>query len=187
MNERLEKKLRKILSKAGLNEDKINELVDQVKEDKAEEVSENGDNPDGASVSPNENENVAPSGDEEDVSTDPMQEATPDVVPPTPPMETPQPSDVVPEDQAIPPTAPVPTIDPNQFAQLMTDYQEMKKANEGLLARVESLESALREAGVISGNSVLGDENPRVTPNSNTQMSNPMDDVLREINPRKYY
>lgn len=186
MNERLEKKLRKILSKAGLNEDKINELVDQVKEDKAEEVSENGDNPDGASVSLDENENVTPSGDEEDVTTDPMQEAASEVVTPTPPMETPQPSesDVVPPDQAIPS---VPTIDPNQLAQLMTDYQEMKKANEGLLARVESLESALRESGVISSNSVLGDENPRVTPNSNTQMSNPMDDVLREINPRKYY
>lgn len=184
MNERLEKKLRKILSKAGLNEDKINELVDQVKEDKAEEVSENGDNPDSASVSLDENENVTPSGDEEDVTTDPMQEAPSEVVPPTPPMETPQPSDVVPQDQAIPP---VPTTDPNQFAQLMTDYQEMKKANEGLLARVESLEYALKESGVISSNSVLGDENPRVTPNSNTQMSNPMDDVLREINPRKYY
>ena len=40
MNERLEKKIRKLLAKAGLSEDKVNDIVDDVNEEVAEGVGE---------------------------------------------------------------------------------------------------------------------------------------------------
>ena len=187
MNERLEKKIRKYLAKAGLSEDKVNDIVDDVNEEVAEGVGEENKG------NPAENASVPPvvEGEDEDGDTD--DEEGGDVVPPVVegdlPQETPSevPPVVNPEDDPTAIVPPTPTIDPNQFAQVVTDLEESNKAIQGLLARIDSLESALRDSGVITSQSAIGgNENPIVPPSGN-RVPNPMDDVLAQINPKRNY
>lgn len=196
MNERIAKKLKKLLAKAGLEEDKVDEVVEEVEAALAEEdVPEEGGNPEEAPLPPSEEEAV------EEVPEEVVEEAAAEEVPPSEEEAAPgdgniesaleelaaQEEGAVPPEGEVPPTPdqelpPVPQVDPNEVAQLAADFGEAKKTIEGLLARIDSLEEALKASGVISNDSKVGDETPRLTPNANQDNADAFDDVLAVIN-----
>lgn len=191
MNEKLAKKLKKILAKAGLDEDKIDEIVEEVVEATTEEevINEN-DNPD----------NVTPDQPSEETQVEETPAPTNEEVPPVqeevPPTDgnieqalqelAAQEQGEVPPTDAVPPTqeqAPVPpVVDPSATEELKASLREANKTIEGLTARIDSLEQALKAAGVITSESKLGDETPRITPNANQENVDVFDDVLATIN-----
>lgn len=188
-------KLAEILAALGLTDEQVNKIVGDVESTVSEEVAQEGGNP--------EEENPAPEETPEEPA--PEEEGAP--VPPTevPEPETDAPAGdgsiesvlaeaaaqedaaVPPEEQAVPPTPeqpPVPEVDPlAKIAELESTIEEYKKANDGLIARIDSLEQALKAAGVIDGNSAtVGDETPRVTPNASAGEESPLDDIIGVIN-----
>lgn len=84
----------------------------------------------------------------------------------------------------LPPAPPVVSVE--EFEALKADYEETKKALEGLKAANESLKEALTAAGVIDGSSAtaVGIDNPSAPGHSN--ISTTMDDILAEINRKGY-
>lgn len=209
MNEKLAKKLEKLLAKAGLDEDKIDEILSEVEEASAEESAPDGDNPDENQVPPSD-ENGANEPTEEGAGDVPPEGELP--IPPEPQGDVPpegdvptqegdgsigdalaqlaaQEGDVVPPqpEGEVPPTpdqAPAaPQFDPTVIEQLTSQLGEANKTIEALKTQVDSLYEALREAGVISGESKLGDETPRVTESASTDASaDAFDDILSVIN-----
>lgn len=195
MNEKLAKKLKKILAKAGLDEDKVDDIVDEVEVALTEEeVPED--------VNPEENEAQVPPSEEEGAPTPeeaqvpPESEPAPEEVPPT---EEPAPQETdgsieqalnqlaaeegaqTPEADVLPAPA-IPAIDPNEVAKLTKDLNEANKTIEGLVKRIDSLEDALKSAGVITSETKVGDETPRITPNANQDNADAFDDILDVIN-----
>lgn len=203
MNEKLAKKLAKILAKAGLDEDQVNNIISEVEEAVAEEVTPDGGNPDpNAQVPPSdENGNDVPPAPEGDVPPSevvppiPNEEVVPQdddgsidsalaqlaaqeqgVTPPTDVPPTPDPN------QGLPPTPPIPQVDPTKIEQLINDLGEANKTIEALSSRINSLEEALKSAGVITSNSALGDETPHITKNASADQVDAFDDILNVIN-----
>lgn len=198
MNEKLAKKLKKILAKAGLDEEKINSIVDAVEEAVTEEEAPEDVDPEEAEAEVSEEEVV----EEPDqvVEEAPVEEEAPneEVLPPQ--EEVAQENDgsieaalnelaaqegVAPNEAQVPgpeAEAPLPTIDPSEVQKLQNDLAEANKTIEGLVARIDSLEEALKGAGVITSNSKLGDENPRLTPNASANQEDAFDDILNVIN-----
>lgn len=197
MNERIAKKLKKLLAKAGLEEDKVDEVVEEVEAALAEEeVPEEEGNPEEAPLPPSEEEVV------EEVPEEVVEEAAPnEEVPPLEEEAAPgdgnieaalqelaaQEEGAVPPEGEVPPTPDqalpeVPQVDPSAIQQLQSDFAEAQKTIEGLLARIDSLEEALKASGVIANDSKVGDENPRLTPNANQDNADAFDDVLAAIN-----
>ena len=84
----------------------------------------------------------------------------------------------------LPPAPPVVSVE--EFEALKADFEEQKKALEGLKAANESLKEALTAAGVIDGSSAtaVGIDNPSAPGHSN--ISTTMDDILAEINRKDY-
>ena len=148
----------------------------------------------------------ATSVEEAPAEGNPTEEPIPEEVPPTTPTdeltETPSeaPSadlpaeEVAPEGEQVPPTEEVPPTEPTlpgpapapfdpteliaQVEEVSNANAELKKANEGLVARVQALEEALKNAGVIDGSSPateVGDTLPSAAP------QNPTDDVLGSV------
>lgn len=196
LNERLEKKLAKILTKAGLDEEKVNAIVDEVEEALTEEVAPEEGNPEEAPIPPSAEEIVAP----DQVEGDPA----PEEIPAPQEEETSAPTDgsiesalqelAAQEEAPVPPQPEVPVdpatqeplipqVDPNLVQELQTQLGEANKTIEGLVARIDSLEEALKGAGVITSSSALGDEKPRITPNANRENGDEaFDEVLAAIN-----
>ena len=136
----------------------------------------------------------APEGEEPVVPVEEPSAADPASVPPAEegapvvPPEVP----VAPEGEPVSPVpvTPGPEVPPvvslEEFNQVKSELEEQKKANEGLAARISSLEEALKSAGVIEGgaSTEVGRETP-VVPNPSA-VDTTMDDVLREINHKGY-
>ena len=118
------------------------------------------------------------------------------------PSDEPNPADVVPPEGDVPPVdvpvepepapAPIPPFDPAPLLEQITALQgaldEEKKANEGLSARVQALEEALKKAGVIDGSSPIaevGDGMPGAAPTNPTE--DVFSNVLAEINGKKTF
>lgn len=171
--------LRGILASLGLDDVAIESVVQQlsalaIQEAGTEENPENG----------NPVEEQVPADVPLVPPTDVVDEGGSDVPPNTelPPEENPAP---VEEIQQVPPTSdvpPVPPFDPTELIARLDEVvnvnEELKKANEGLLARVQALEEALKTAGVIEGNNTVtevGDSYPTAAPQS------PTDDVLGSV------
>lgn len=188
-NERLARKLAKLLVKVGLNEDKAAEIVDEVAVELAEEGSPEVNDP-----VPPEGDPIPPIPPEEEPSGDPIppepgpapieEEPEPEgePVPPLPP-EGAIPQEPTPELPPEVPQPPIPTIDPSIVEGLKGELEEQKKANEGLLARVDSLEQALKAAGILEGTpqSVGVESNPTLPDAPNGQGAI-LDEVLKQIN-----
>lgn len=196
LNERLEKKLKKILAKAGVKEDKIDEVVEEVEAATSEEeVPEEEPIPEETPLPPSEEEVVEPTPEEV------VEEAAPGEGEPIPEQVAPSDGNIeaalqelaaqeegAPTPEEIPPQEPtpdqlppVPQVDP-QVQELVAQLGEANKTIEGLVARIDSLEAALKESGIISGTSPLGDENPRITPNANANNEDAFDDIIATIN-----
>lgn len=135
MNEELKEKLKSVLADNGIDEgiqDKI--LVELEGEPKEEE-------PPVSDLPPVEEDK----GTEALAQDEPLPEEG--AVPPLEGEATEVPPELPPE---VPPTdvPPVPVFDKEAYDH---DMEELRKTNEALLARVDSLEEALRNAGVIEG------------------------------------
>ena len=194
-NEKLEKKLKKILAKAGLDEDKVDAIVDEVEGALVEEDVPEDVNPGEDAVPPSENEGEVPSEEEvvqeEAAPEEVVEEVAQEEVPPTDGnIEqalnelAAQEGEATPDAEVAPiPQEPiVPQIDPSEIQKLADDLGEANKTIQGLLARIDSLEEALKGAGVITSDSKVGDETPRITPNANSNNEDAFDDIIATIN-----
>lgn len=212
MKERLEKKLRKILAKEGLDEEQVDKIVAEVDDATTEEDVPEGANPEDAPNPEGEEEPVPPTPEEEEPVEEPAPEepvppapAPEEPVPPTPvppadgsiesvlenfnptPEEVPPEGQPAPEGQPVPPAAPAP--DP-VIEELKAQYEEQKKANEGLQARVDTLEKALRDAGILEGegtSAVVGVEQNIVPEDKKDDFSGTLDEVLTQVNNKNRY
>lgn len=189
--EKLIESMRKTLAELGLDEKTIDAAIEKAV---ADAQSEEDPQPSGDPVPPTEPTDElpvppVPPGEEapgEEPSPDPSAvdaqvEPEGDPIPPqeVPPVEEPTP-------------APVPPFDPTELIAKVDEVtqanEELKKANEGLLQRVASLEEALKAAGVIDGSSLaqsVGDENPAAAPQNPT--SDVFSDTLKELNGNKRF
>ena len=71
--------------------------------------------------------------------------------------------------------------------ELTAQLEEQKKANDGLIKRVESLEEALRVSGVLvdeNETTPVGDETPKAP--ANNPDDDPIDGILAQLNSHKY-
>ena len=138
----------------------------------------------------------------EEVPAEPVaEEIPPEVVEEAPvEAEVPAEEELLPPEEEVAPEAqieePQPIVPPELLAQLQDQagqinelngqIEELKKANEGLLARFESFSEALKQAGLIEGNIKpvdIGIHQPQAL--SNNPVDDPMDDVLARINSKR--
>lgn len=191
--DKLIEKLSEILAKLGLDEDAINGVIAELSDVAKEEAVEEDSAKDGDPTETTQDEAVPPLPPEEVVNEAPTEELNSDVpADEVPPVE----GEVPPESEQVPPVEPpapqVPPFDPteliNQVNDLGAKLEEQVKANEGLLARIGSLEEALKGAGVIDGESTaseVGDPNPSTAPGNPTE--DVFQDVLNDLNGRKRF
>lgn len=186
--DKLIESLRETLAKLGLDEGAIDAALEEaIAKAQAEENPGEGD-----PVPPTEPTEESPLPPEELVEEAPSESPSEEL-----PVEDAQ----VPTEEEVPPTEPVPPVEPapaippfdpteliGQVTTLQSQLEEAIKANEGLQARVQALEEALKTAGVIDGSNPtteVGDALPSAAP------QNPTDDVLgsvlSELNGRKRF
>lgn len=186
--EKLIESMRKTLAELGLDEKTIDAAIEKAVTDAQ---SEEDPQPSGDPVPPTDPTDglpvpPVPPGEEvpgEGQSPDPSAVENPvesegDPIPP---------QDVPPVGEPNTAPTPVPPFDPTELIAKVDEVtqanEELKKANDGLLQRVASLEEALKAAGVIDGNSLaqsVGDENPTTAPQNPT--TDVFSDTLRELN-----
>lgn len=193
--EKLLKKLRKLLGKAGLEEEKIESIVSEVQsedeetdsepvgekepvETSPEKPSETPETPSSESESkpeetPVEHEGGEGEGGEGEPSTPVVPTETPtDVVPPTEtPVEPTEPTE---------PVAPVEPVEPE--VDYKTMYEESQKVVDALTKRVDSMEDALKKANILRDEAEqVGLGNGSGTP-ANDAEGDPMSAVLSKLN-----
>lgn len=148
-------KLKSILKDNGVDEETAKAILAELEE--AEEAKPEEESPavplegepEGEAIDQGEQE--PEEGDAPAVEAAPLPEGEEAPIPePLPEGTTDVTADIASAPVPEPEPAPIPQPDPEK-EQLRTDLDELKKANEGLLARVDSLEEALRSAGVIEG------------------------------------
>lgn len=194
------KRLKKELSKLGLDEEKQKEILDIVNSDDAEDDDaeeiveeevekvepEEDASPEGEGEAPSEEpepvDPLAPESEEEPVEEPPVEDT------PLPEgMEEVDPNQIGNEVPPVNPDEPVPNPTPETPT---VDY-EARLAEQGELiaaqkARIDSLEQQLKAAGILTDASVTNqvgvDEN---TAPANDPIDDPVERVLREVN-RKY-
>lgn len=135
MNEELKEKLKLVLKDHGIDEETT---VDVLAELDAEPKGEGEEE----AVDTAQQEGVETTAPEEETTTEEAEVPPEDGQVAEPP--APQPA----EEQLPPQPEPQPGFDPTAYD---TKIEELQKANEGLISRIESLEDALRKAGVIEG------------------------------------
>lgn len=135
MNEELKEKLKLVLKDHGIDEETT---VDVLAELDAEPKGEGEEE----AVDPIQQEGVETTAPEEETTTEEAE------VPPAEGQVAEPPAPQPEEGQLPPPTEPQPGFD---LAAYDMKIEELQKANEGLISRIESLEDALRKAGVIEG------------------------------------
>lgn len=196
-------KLKETLKANGIDEEKIEKIIDDLEKEPAE-----------GEPTPNPNENPDPSQGEgepaegepapnpeeekpddenpsENNEGDPNEEGglPPDVeVPPTPnPEELPPdvpPSDVPPVEPTPVEVPPAPSFDPTE---LIEKVEEQGKTIEGLLARIDSLQDALKGAGILekADDENIGFENQGLPGTSSAGADSAMVSALNKLNNRR--
>ena len=167
MNEELKEKLKLVLQGNGIDEETalkvLAELDTQEEEPKAEEEGQSA--PEGQAV---KDEAVAM----EEPKDEEPNEVTPEETTPAP----------IPETQPVEETTPQPQVD---FADYDNKIEEQNKTIEALLARVESLEEALKGAGVLEGQvSPVGYHKPEAR--DKEPIGDGLDDFFSRVNRRKF-
>lgn len=166
-------KLKAILAEKGIDEEIQTEIL-------AELGGEPEGQPEGEAV-PNETEvQPTPEGEEGEPKENP--EVAPPVEEPSAPVEQPA--------EELPPEEPLPEADPladlkGQYDDLNGKYEESQKTIEALLARVDSLEEALRASGVIEGEKPVTYGVDKPTAPANDPIDDGLDDFFRKAN-RKF-
>lgn len=185
MDEKLEKKLKKLLSKAGIDETKIEEVIADLNdettvEDEVEETVSEVSNDAPIEETPTEpetpventtDEEVAVAEDEGEVA--PSDDAPESVEAMPTPEETEQP--LPPVEEVAPEVAPQPSELENKIA-------ELTKANDGLKAHLSALEDALKKAGILENETEISvgvDESS--TPSGEEDVAT-WDDTLNRLN-----
>ena len=164
-------KLKAILAEKGIDEEIQTEIL-------AELDGEPEGQPEGEAV-PDETEiNPTPEGEEGEPKKNP--EVAPPVDEPSAPVEP----------EELPPEEPLPEADPladlkGQLDDVTGKYEESQKTIEALLARVDSLEEALRASGVIEGEKPVTYGVHKPTAPANDPIDDGLDDFFRKAN-RKY-
>lgn len=197
-NEKLAQTLKEVLAKEGLEEDKVDAIVNEVEGKLAEEdVPEDANPEEEGATEPSEEEVAEPTQAPEEEPAAPTEGEVPpeeEVVPPGDgnieqalnELAAQEQGATAPEEEVVPPTPTQeqlpPPIDPSQLEQLTHDLGEANKTIEGLVARINSLEEALKSAGVITSDSKVGDETPRITPNASADQNDAFDDIINVIN-----
>lgn len=167
MNEELKEKLKLVLQGNGIDEETalkvLAELDTQEEEPKAEEEGQSA--PEGQAV---KDEAVAM----EEPKDEEPNEVTPEETTPAP----------IPETQPVEETTPQPQVD---FADYDNKIEEQNKTIEALLARVESLEEALKGAGVLEGQvSPVGYHKPEAR--DKEPIGDGLDDFFSRVNRKKF-
>ena len=167
MNEELKEKLKLVLQGNGIDEETalkvLAELDTQEEEPKAEEEGRSA--PEGQAVT------------DEAVAMEEPKDEEPNEV--TPEETTPAP---IPETQPVEETTPQPQVD---FADYDNKIEEQNKTIEALLARVESLEEALKGAGVLEGQvSPVGYHKPEAR--DKEPIGDGLDDFFSRVNRKKF-
>lgn len=167
MNEELKEKLKLVLQGNGIDEETalkvLAELDTQEEEPKAEEEGQSA--PEEQAV---KDEAVAM----EEPKDEEPNEVTPEETTPAP----------IPETQPVEETTPQPQVD---FADYDNKIEEQNKTIEALLARVESLEEALKGAGVLEGQvSPVGYHKPEAR--DKEPIGDGLDDFFSRVNRRKF-
>ena len=193
-------KLIAVLTELGVEEEKIDAAVAALSEEetpvdpegKSEEESPSSETPSEEEVAsgepevPVEEEEVVPS--QEEVPADSESVPLPPEEPqPVPPEEVPVEEEVLPVEEGEVPGLEEPQgVSLEEFVSVKTELEEQKKANEGLAARISSLEEALKAAGVIDGSveTNVGFDDPTAPGKSTVDTT--LDDVIREINHKGY-
>lgn len=166
-------KLKAILAEKGIDEEIQTEIL-------AELEGEPEGQPEGEAV-PNETE-VQPTPEGEEGEPKEETEVAPPVEEPPAPVEEPA--------EELPPEEPLPEADPladlkGQYDDLNGKYEESQKTIEALLARVDSLEEALRASGVIEGEKPVTYGVHKPTAPANDPIDDGLDDFFRKAN-RKF-
>lgn len=167
MNEELKEKLKLVLQGNGIDEETalkvLAELDTQEEEPKAEEEGQSA--PEEQAV---KDEAVAM----EEPKDEEPNEVTPEETTPAP----------IPETQPVEETTPQPQVD---FADYDNKIEEQNKTIEALLARVESLEEALKGAGVLEGQvSPVGYHKPEAR--DKEPIGDGLDDFFSRVNRKKF-
>lgn len=181
-----------ILANLGLDEASINGVVEQLSAIANEEVAVE-ENPVEGNPAEEQVEADVPPVSPEEVPNEDGSEVPPSADLPTDEVQASTEEVPVPPESEVPPVAPAAPFDPTEILgkidEVANENVELKKANEGLLARVQALEEALKNAGVIDSGSAtatqVGDALPSAAPQS------PTDDVfgsvLAELNGHKRF
>lgn len=195
-------KIRESLSASGIPADvvefTISDITAEEESKKPEEETSQGD-PTGNPEEGNPDDQSAENGNPEETPAEegtgepaPAAEPVVEEIPPVPEGALPpQPEEVPPTPEAA---APAPEAaagyDDTELRGLVQDLssqlEEEKKANAGLLARIDSLEEALKKGGYLddSGTTPVGDETPKAP--AQVPVDEPIDDILAQINSHKY-
>lgn len=185
-------KLLAILAEMGVEQEKLDAAVAALSEEEApvEPAEGEGEEPSTTDEPPVEEE-PAPA-EETPVEENPVDVPNPEEHPPV------EEEAVVPPEEELPPAAeeipaekpPVPELPPvvslEEFNQVKSELEELKKAHEGLKANYEAMFEALKSAGVVDGNQVsaVGQDEPSAPGRNNVDTT--MDDILAEINRKAY-
>lgn len=190
-------KLRETLSANGVDDETIAKVIADLEKTDDEDEKPNEDNKeDGTSAN-----DEPPAKDTDDVDNDdlppgsndgaPIEEGAtpPDAdLPPVPPTDDVPPAEEppVPPQEEVPPAPVPPAFNPDE---LIAKYEELKAANDGLLARVDSLEQALKDVGVLDKSDAeeVGIDDQRIPPSGSNGAVDAFDDALDFLNNRKHY
>lgn len=174
MNEELLNQLREVLKKNGVEEEKIEATLTELEGATEEEVPA------------------------DEVVEEPIEEPVDEVVDEMP--VEPVDEEAVVEEVATEPTEEVveePVVEEPQIEEEVKvrldeawgEIEELKKANDGLLARISALEEALANAGVIDKSLDTSNDLPgkSIEAPSNEDLGNPMDNFLARVRKDKRY
>ena len=165
-------KLKAILAEKGIDEEIQTEILAEL-DGKPEEQTEGEAVPSETEVQP------TPEGEE----GEPKEET--EVAPPVeePPVPVEEPAETL-EEEALPEADPLAELK-GQLDDVNGKYEEAQKTIEALLARVDSLEEALRASGVIEGEKPVSYGVDKPTAPANDPIDDGLDDFFRKAN-RKY-
>lgn len=177
-----EKKLRKVLAKMGKSEEEIEDFIKDLNEEEVEdeEIKENPAEPNKEEqAEPTENddkgegeqEEPKPLPDEVNLGEGEKVDEKEEIAQPEPEAEKAEDAGEKPDEEPAGDEA------ENAVFDYQGKYEELLKVNEGLSARLNSLEEALQKSGVLMGNVA---ENPIGVANNNPETSAKVGDDIEE-------
>lgn len=185
MNEKLKKKLQKLLSKAGLDEDKIEKVLAEVENPNEDTDKGEEETVETAPVVEGEGEPAPvdePLPDNVDENAEPQPEVPQAMADVPPTEEQPMPQPPV-EETPVQEEQPVPVPQPDgQMQELLKANEELKGALDGLMNRINALEQALKDGGIMedSNGEDVGVDKPNAP--ANNPVDDPMTEVLAQLN-----